>query len=146
MSEDFVIDANVLVALFDSGDKWNSRANEIMFGLIRDVPGVKVNILDFVVSEVVNVLIKRLKERGESDDKVREVVSEFINSVKDKITWAGGLVEFWFDEIVDVVLKSSGRLNFNDAFIVVFCKHRGIKKVISFDKDFDEIDFIERIF
>ncbi len=142
MSEDIVIDANILVALFDSGDKWNSRANEIMSGL----DGESVNILDFVVSEVINVLIRRLKERGESDDKVKGVVNEFIRSVKDKITWVSGLAEFWFDEIVDVLLKSSGKLNFNDAFIVVFCKHRGIKRVVSFDKDFDEIDFIERIY
>lgn len=148
MSEDFVIDANVLVALFDTGDKWNSRANEIMSNLggLDEFSSENVNILDLVVSEVVNVLIRRLKERGESDEKVKEVISEFINSVKGKITWVAGLVEFWFDEILDVVLKSSGKLNFNDAFIVVFCKHRGIKKLISFDRDFDEIDFIERIF
>ena len=33
----------------------------------------------------------------------------------------------------------------NDAFIAATCKHHGIRKIATFDPDFDRVDFLEVI-
>jgi len=157
---DVVVDANVLVAIFDKGDKWNKRASakrsisgqEIISELM--VKGDNLVILDFIVFESISVLVKRLAERKLSSEQINDILKNFFKGVRDKITWVGFISEFWFDEIFGEVLSNSGKLNFNDAFIVVFCRRipkgslspTGIKKVLSFDSDFDDIKFIERIY
>jgi len=48
-----------------------------------------------------------------------------------------------FDAILRLVEDTGGELNFNDALIVIGAREEGIRKIVSFDSDFDE--YVERI-
>ena len=65
---------------------------------------------------------------------------------KEDLTWSYGKVERYYDEILEIMNKSSGKLNFHDALICVVAKEMGIKYVVSFDEDFDSIKELTRIY
>jgi predicted nucleic acid-binding protein len=46
---------------------------------------------------------------------------------------------------LDLIRSSSGELNFNDALIALACRERGIPAIASFDADFDQIPWLQRI-
>ena len=50
-----------------------------------------------------------------------------------------------YAEIVELIRSSGGELNFNDALIVLSCRYRHIPLIASFDRDFDRVDWLERV-
>lgn len=137
-----IVDTNVIVSLIDEKDKWHNRSLELIAR--ADSEGWKGVILDLILFEAISVISKRLNERGRPDD-VSEKIDKIVEIFLKQVTWTGNMIGLWFGEIIDIVKRSNGRLNFNDAFIVVFCLKNGINFILSFDRDFDEIDFIKRI-
>lgn len=63
----------------------------------------------------------------------------------DDILWVLPDVPVLYTEIVEMVLTSRGGLNFNDALIALSCRKRGIPYVASFDRDFDQIEWLRRV-
>ena len=61
------------------------------------------------------------------------------------ITWVGGEAARLFDEILDLVAKTEGKLNFNDAFLVLLQRERRIGALATFDGDFDSVPGFERV-
>ena len=47
--------------------------------------------------------------------------------------------------ILNLVRAHKGKLNFHDALIALVSKEMGIKYIVSFDKDFDEIEWLKRV-
>lgn len=137
-----VVDANVLVAFVDERDKWHNRSAEIITKAMLE--GWKGVIPDLILFEAISVISKRFLEQGRSED-IPDKIDKLLNIFLDQISWSGGMIEGWFSEIVEIVKKSGGNLNFNDAFIVVFCEKNKIEYVMSFDRDFDGFEFIKRI-
>ena len=41
--------------------------------------------------------------------------------------------------------SSGGALNFNDALIALACRERGIPAIASFDADFDQVSWLQRL-
>ncbi len=46
--------------------------------------------------------------------------------------------EKYFDSIVEDIVKTKGKLNFNDMLIINACRSLEIKRILTFDKDFGE--------
>jgi predicted nucleic acid-binding protein len=46
---------------------------------------------------------------------------------------------------MEIVIDSSGTLNFNDALIALACRERGIPAIASFDADFDQVPWLRRL-
>lgn len=89
-------------------------------------------------------MARRIRERGGNDfaDKLKMIEEKI---PKNKILWSYPRIVEYYDLIIDIIKKHQGRLNFHDAMIVTVIREAGLKYVVSFDKDFDDIEEIERI-
>jgi predicted nucleic acid-binding protein len=61
------------------------------------------------------------------------------------LTWILPDVPELYRRVLDLIRSSSGELNFNDALIALACRERGIPAIASFDADFDQIPWLQRI-
>jgi predicted nucleic acid-binding protein len=137
------IDTNILIALIDEGDTWHQRAVVICKALEK--ANAQYVYFDSTVNEVVSVLARRLEEKGQSDKlepllvKLEEIVPE------EKITWISQEIKRVYRDILELVKSSRGKLNFHDALMVHILRERKVRYIVSFDRDFDEIEGLVRI-
>ena len=61
------------------------------------------------------------------------------------ILWVLPDVPILYTEIIELVRSSRGELNFNDALIALSCRHRSIPLIASFDRDFDQLSWLQRV-
>lgn len=47
---------------------------------------------------------------------------------------------------MDLVQDTSGELNFHDALIALGCRDLGVKWIATFDSDFDQIKWLNRLY
>ena len=143
MAEQIAIDSNVLVALIDSRDKWHVEAN-VLLSALKD-RGLQPVYFDCVLNETVSVLARRSEEQRRSEE-LPALLGQLLTKVPRKIiVWISGETERQYDEIIDLVVSSSGGLNFHDALMVLTCRELGIPFVASFDTDFDDISCLTRL-
>lgn len=71
-------------------------------------------------------------------DKLQAQVPE------DLVTWITPDTQRYYSRVVALVRQSQGKLNFHDALIALACQELEIKTILSFDRDFDEISWMER--
>jgi len=138
-----IVDANVLLALVDKKDKWHPEAKILAETLKKRK--WEVIYLDCVLNEVISVLAKRLEERKESQGLAYLLESLEKLVPKEKIEWLYPDVPDLYSDIVKLIKEKEGRLNFHDALIALFINEQGLKYVVSFDTDFDEVDWVIRI-
>lgn len=145
---DCVLDANVLVAWIDSADSLHTRAHDLMAQLEQD--GAAPVLLDILVGEAVSVLCRRLRERRQRGD-LAALLAEFRRRIDPStIQWVGAEAERMYERILDQVAATEGRLNFNDAFVVLLQKEGRVGPVATFDAGFDavpgflRVPFVER--
>ncbi len=138
-----VIDANVLVALLDDRDAWHGAAIALRDAL--DSESAELVYFDCVVNETVSVLARRTREqkRPEQLDTLLDQLSTSVPA--SDITWISGEIEGLYDEVIGLVRSSAGALNFHDALMALICREQGISVLISFDQDFDQIDWLTRV-
>lgn len=144
MNKAAIYDSNFVVGLVDEDDKWHRTALEL-HSLIK-TKNLLIVYLDCVANEVLSVTGKRFEENGKSSEfanKLRKFMEVF---PKEDIPWSYGKFERYYDEILEIMNKSSGKLNFHDALICVVAKEMGIKYIVSFDEDFDSINELTRIY
>ena len=140
MTRSVLVDTSFLVALLNARDVHHQRAAEIHREL--EESGVYLIIPDVVVNESLAVLQRRLEERGDR---------EFFSSLAQKIVklWERDRVFFYiyvfsnWEDIIDLMLNSDGRLNFHDALLIIGARKKGLEEILSFDTDFDE--YLQRI-
>lgn len=138
-----VVDTNWLVALVDGRDKWHTRAREIAGVLAAQQ--AQLVYLDCVLNETISVLARRAEEQKRLEElaglleKTRRQVPEA------SIVWASLETRRLYGEIMEWVQRTRGALNFHDALIALLCREWGIKTVVSFDEDFDQIVWLTRI-
>jgi predicted nucleic acid-binding protein len=138
-----IIDANVLLALIDEKDKWHSEAKAIV-QLLKNKKW-DVVYLDCVINEVISVLSRRLEERKKPQD-CTEIMNELEKLVpEENIEWFYPDVPDSYGEIIKLVKHKHGKINFHDALIALFAKEYKLGCLVSFDEDFDEIEWITRI-
>jgi len=64
---------------------------------------------------------------------------------RSAIMWVGSEAERLYEDILDFVASTGGKLNFNDAFIAVLQKEGRIGPVATFDAGFDAVPGFLRV-
>ena len=137
------IDANVLVGLLDERDKWHGTAIAIRDAL--DGLDTELVYFDCVLNEVISVLARRTREqrRPEQFDALLDQLARLIPA--SEITWVSGEIQRLYDHVFGLIRSSAGELNFHDALMALMCREQGISILVSFDQDFDQIDWLARV-
>jgi predicted nucleic acid-binding protein len=138
-----VIDANVLIGLLDDQDKWHDTTIALRDELNK--AKAKLVYFDCVINETVSVLARRTREQGRPEqlDALLNRLDRLIPV--SNITWSSGEIKRLYPEILELVHSSAGRLNFHDALIGLLCREQSVSVLVSFDRDFDELDWLTRI-
>lgn len=138
-----VIDANVLVGPLDDHDSWYDVAVAIRDAL--EGAGAELVYFDCVLNEAISVLARRAHEqrRPEQFDALLDRLAELIPA--DDITWVSGEIQRLYNQIVELVRNSAGELNFHDALLALVCREQDVSVVVSFDEDFDRVDWLTRV-
>lgn len=135
-----VLDTNYILALLDSNDVHHMSAKRIEEKLENRF--IHLIYLDCVISEVISIIIKRLKEK-KKDRLIVGLILKIQEMVpKEKITWVYPNIEAYYNSVIQTIKDYDGLLNFNDALILNVAKKYGITHIISFDKGFDETGLI----
>lgn len=144
MTNKIIIDTNVIVGLYDEKDVWNRQAKCLMeyFKKIS----LDLVLLDCVVNETFTVLARRLREVKRQASLISTFKKLKADLSKDKITKSYQLLETNYEEIVNRIIESEGKINFHDSLIVTFALHHNITFIASFDANFDGIVGITRFF
>jgi predicted nucleic acid-binding protein len=138
-----VIDANVLVALVDTRDKWHAQAVILRDTLIAE--RARLVYFDCVVNEAVGVIGRRAEEQKRSD-QIDHLLDRLKQQVPaESITWVGSDSERLYEQVLDMCRAHGGRLNFNDILMALVCRERKIRVIASFDTDFDELPWLVRV-
>jgi predicted nucleic acid-binding protein len=137
------IDANVLVGLLDDRDTRHSAAIALRDALDR--ANAELVYFDCALSEAISALARRTREqrRPEQLDALLDQLAALV-PITD-ITWISGEIERLYDQVVGLVRSSAGALNFHDALMALVCRERGIAVFVSFDQDFDQVDWLVRV-
>ena len=137
------IDANVLVALVDSRDKWHARA-QAMLGSLK-AQDAQLVYFDCVLNETISVLARRAEEQNRAGE-FAALLSRVQHHVPEaRIAWAFLETRRFYSEILEMAQQTQGALNFHDALIALICRELEIQAIASFDQDFDQVVWLKRI-
>jgi predicted nucleic acid-binding protein len=94
---------------------------------------------------IISVLCRRAEEKKRSKEIVKSI--ELIEQTipHSSIVWSYNDVESAYADIVALMKQHCGKLNFHDCLIALSAREHGIGRIISFDADFDDIEWLERI-
>ncbi len=137
------LDTSFLVGLLDIRDKWHPAALAV-----RDVlkaSDAELFYLDPVINEVISVLARRLSEQRRIDQFIALLDRMALLSPADSIIWISPKIAQLYPYVLDLVRQHKGKLNFHDALISLACKELNIEYIVSFDRDFDDIEWLTRI-
>ncbi len=138
-----VVDSNVLIALVDDRDALHVKATALLAQVKRQP--IQLVYFDCVLNETWSVLGRRLEEQKRSHG-FNEVIERVQTRIPDDlIVWVSSDIQRLYAEIIDLIKQTSGKLNFHDALIALKCRELNIESILSFDKDFDQIDWVTRI-
>ena len=140
MSEQTVVDTSFLVALIDKNDVWHAKAVSITQRL--EFNSV---FFDCVMNETLSVLCKRAEEKHKTSqaEKIIDTISRQVPH--NSIVWTYLNIQEEYAPIVALMRMHKGALNFHDALIALSARRHQIKTIVSFDKDFDSINWLVRI-
>jgi predicted nucleic acid-binding protein len=141
---DVVLDANVLVGLLDGGDALHRRARALVSRLA--LAGHELVLLDVCMSEALSVLCRRAEQRRHQPPDLSLVLEAWHAwHARGEIFFVTSYADGLFPEVLSVVADSGGRLNVNDALLVVLQRQEIIGDVASFDADFDTVADFRRV-
>ena len=101
--------------------------------------------LDCVINETIGVLGRRVREQGRAS-QFAELLSRLNELIPEtRITWVYPEVPRLYADLLDLVRSSDGELNFHDALIALACRQLSVRYLASFDRDFDQVSWLERI-
>ncbi len=139
MNEKTILDANILVGYFDKDDLWHSKAVQLM-----ERKGIEGIILDCVLNEVFSVLCRRAVERGKGE-QINQVIDAICKAIPPEIIiWTYPNIINYYKNILLLMKEHEGKLNFHDCLIALVAREKNIKRIMSFDRDFDRITWLER--
>lgn len=129
-----LLDTSFLLALARKTDSCNLRAKEI-FGQMEERNESKA-ITDPIFHELVSFLIRK-----DGSEKAYRVGRELLESDTKRLSL------FYEDLLPSLeIVKKYERLSFCDASSIVIAKKMGVRKIASFDSDFDRVPGIERLY
>ena len=124
------MDSSFFIALATSRDRWHVRAEE----LAKSLPDGRL-VTELVIAESVTSI------GAMGGGKVGMEVYEAITQNCEVVFVDARLLT----ESMEVYLKYDGNLSVADAASVALMRERGVKKIVSFDADFDKVTEISRI-
>ncbi|MCC7552979.1 MAG: type II toxin-antitoxin system VapC family toxin [Methanobacteriaceae archaeon] len=124
------IDSSYLIALLIDNDKNNSRAS-----VLANKISEKKLINNTVLSETLNSYIN-------SGGKLTKELFSMINETYD----IHYLSEKEYEKTIDTYLNYDSAINYNDCTILQSMKKFDINRIVSFDSNFDKIEWIKRIY
>lgn len=136
------IDTSVLIGLLDPKDVWHAPAKALKQALVAREASIAV--ADCVLAEAISTMARRVHEQrraSELDDLLAHLATE---CPAEDILWLLPDVPALHADILDLVRATGGALNF-DALIALSCRHREIPLIASFDRDFDQVQWLRRI-
>ena len=144
MGREVVLDANVIVAWLDVADALGQRARELMERLRSE--NAEVVLVDVAVAEAVSVLCRRAAQRKAFPPDLASAL-EMVRRWGDQgsIRWLARDQERLLPEILATIAITAGRLNFNDALLIVLQREGSIGEVASFDAGFDAVPRFMRL-
>lgn len=142
--KNIIFDSNVLIPLLDERDVLRHNAKALFFSIGK--AGLEICILDCVLSESISVICRRHEEQ-----KRKLIIKELIEKIgalvnPNRIFWSYESIRTLYPKILKIIEEHNGKLNFHDALIALFAQENDISMIASFDKDFDEITWIKRVF
>jgi predicted nucleic acid-binding protein len=137
MAREIVFDANVIVAWLDGADALAARARSLADRLRLE--GAEIVILDVLVTEAVSVLCRRARERKTPPNLHSALTMVGRWAADGVVRWVGGETGRLFAPILEVMRDTNGRLNFNDALLVVLQREGLIDEVATFDRGFEVV-------
>lgn len=137
------IDTSVLIGLPDPRDVWHSRTVALKQAL--QAHRADVAVFDCVLAEAISTMARRIHEQQRVADLDRLLARILTDYPVDDVLWVLPDAPVLYTEIIELVRSSRGELNFNDALIALSCRHRGISFIASFDRDFDNIAWLQRV-
>lgn len=129
-----LLDTSFLAAHAINQDANNKRAHELGKELIHN----KLIVLDYVFSEFVTLLRSRLKDplaAARFGDAILYNPRFEVQRTDSTL-----FLDAWS------VFADYTQLSFTDAILVAYARKSGIHRIVSFDKDFDVFEFIQRIY
>jgi predicted nucleic acid-binding protein len=144
MTREVVLDANVIVAWLDEADVLAARARELMERVRNE--GAELVLVDVTVTEALSVLCRRAAQRRTSPPDLAAAIETIRGwNARGAIRWVAREHERHFVRVLDVVESTAGRLNFNDALLVVLQSEGALGEVASFDSGFDVVPAFIRV-
>ena len=137
------IDTSVLIGLLDPKDVWHEPATLLKQVLIAH--GADVAVFDCVLAEAISALARRIHEQRRTADLDQLLTRILTDYPTDDILWVLPDVPVLYSGIIELVRSSGGELNFNDALIALSCRYREIPFIASFDRDFDQLAWLQRV-
>jgi predicted nucleic acid-binding protein len=137
------IDTSVLIGLLDPKDVWHGPAMALKKALQAHQADVAV--FDCVLAEAISTMARRIHEQRRVADLDHLLTYVLADYPREDILWVLPDVPVLYTDIVQLVRSSNGELNFNDALIALSCHHRDIPFIASFDRDFDEVAWLQRL-
>ena len=128
------IDTNILLRHFTGDDAdLSSRASAYLARI--EAGEVKVHVPEFVLFETIFILHRTYK-------KPRIIIRDVINGLMNlaAVSVSGTRT---FRRALDIFVELN--ISFADAYYVALMEQRGVKEIVSFDRDFDRVPGITRI-
>jgi len=126
------LDSSLLIAAADEDDQFHKRAKEI-------IPELKEEkfLSELIISESITGVGARLGSK-----QAQKVFETLLYDPTVKVIYANKRL---LERAVQVYIKYDGRLSFADAVSVRIMYDNRIKKIASFDTDFDGLENITRV-
>ena len=143
MTAVIAIDTNVLVGWLDERDTWHKTAAAIRDALDR--AGAELIYFDCVLNETISVLARRTSEQ-KRPEQLDILLDQLAAQVPPQdVNWISSDTQRLYDQIVSLVRRSGGNLNFHDALMALICRAQNVSVLASFDEDFDQVNWLTRI-
>jgi predicted nucleic acid-binding protein len=143
MNRPVVIDSNVPVAIIDNQDKRHSTGGAILSAM--EATEVSPIYFDCVFNETINVFCRRSEEQRRLEQLPLLMEKLLREAPKETVTWISAEIQRLYDDIIQLIRRHNGALNFHDALIALSCQELGLRFIVSFDRDFDQIPWLARI-
>ena len=126
------VDSSYYIAIADTKDQWYEKALELSEYIESNINVVS----SFIISEVVTEIGRR------SGGKVAYNLYNYFTDNCEIIYIDRDLLV----ESMGIFLKYDGTLSLADAASIAIMDNMKISEIVSFDSDFDKVDFINRIY
>ena len=136
-----VIDTNILVALLDNKDVHHKTAKIISQKIEEN--NKEIVIMDCILNEIYSVIARRCKEKGRKFSEVINKIRIKLENI-DKID-AYSLLNKFHNEIVELMIKQEGLINYHDALIIIVMRENDLKEIATLDKGYKNIKWLKII-